>query len=156
MQISAVYRKDSRTFYDQGKRFLMWFGNTTILLMAAVLGVDTAIYEAARMDGASSFKIFTQITVPLVRPVLAYVLITSMIGGIQSFDVPQILTAGGGGPDRTSMTLIMYLNNPLYNKNYGLAGSLSVILFAVTALLSIGVFKSVVGGVSGGKEKKTK
>lgn len=136
--------------------FLMWFGNTTILLMAAVLGVDTSIYEAARMDGASSFKIFTQITVPLVRPVLAYVLITSMIGGIQSFDVPQILTAGGGGPDRTSMTLIMYLNNLLYNKNYGLAGALSVILFAATALLSIGVFKSVVGGASDGKEKETK
>ena len=84
--------------------------------MAAVLGVDTAVYEAARLDGASSWKIFTQITVPLIRPVLAYVFITSMIGGIQSFDVPQILTGGSGGPNRTSMTLIMYLNNLLFNK----------------------------------------
>lgn len=132
--------------------FLMWFGNTTILLMAAVLGVDTAVYEAARLDGASSWKIFTQVTVPLIRPVLAYVLITSMIGGIQSFDVPQILTGGSGGPNRTSMTLIMYLNNLLFNKNYGMAGALSVILFVATAILSIFVFEKMTGDIVGRKE----
>ena len=133
--------------------FLMWFGNTTILLMAAVLGVDTAVYEAARLDGASSWKIFTQITVPLIRPVLAYVFITSMIGGIQSFDVPQILTGGSGGPNRTSMTLIMYLNNLLFNTNYGLAGALSVILFIATAILSIFVFQKMTGDIVSKKER---
>lgn len=132
--------------------FLMWFGNTTILLMAAVLGVDTSVYEAARLDGASSWKIFTQVTIPLIRPVLAYVLITSMIGGIQSFDVPQILTGGSGGPNRTSMTLIMYLNNLLFNKNYGMAGALSVILFVATAILSIFVFEKMTGDIVGRKE----
>ena len=126
----------------------MWFGNTTILLMVAVLGVDKSIYEAARMDGAASLKIFRQITVPLIRPVLVYVFITSMIGGIQSFDVPQILTAGSGGPNRTSMTLIMYLNNLLYNKNYGRAGALSVILFIITAILSIFVFKKLTSNIT--------
>lgn len=133
--------------------FLMWFGNTTILLMAAVLGVSTEVYEAARIDGASSMKVFQHITIPLIKPVLAYVLITSMIGGIQSFDVPQILTAGGGGPNRTSMTLIMYLNNLLYNKNYGLAGALSVILFVITALLSIFVFQKMTGEITKGKAR---
>ena len=77
-----------------------------------------------------------------------------MIGGIQAFDVPQILTGGSGGPDRTSMTLIMYLNNLLYNKNYGLAGALSVILFAATSFLSIWVFKNITGDALGGKDKK--
>lgn len=134
--------------------FLMWFGNTTILLMAAVLGVSTEVYEAARIDGASSIKIFRFITVPLIKPVLVYVFITSMIGGIQSFDVPQILTAGGGGPNRTSMTLIMYLNNLLYNKNYGMAGALSVILFIVTAILSIFVFQKMTGNVVKRKDAK--
>ncbi len=128
--------------------FLMWYGNTTILLMVAVLGVDKSIYEAARMDGATTFKIFRQITVPLISPVLVYVFITSMIGGIQSFDVPQILTGGSGGPNRTSMTLIMYLNNLLYNKNYGRAGALSVILFFITAVLSIFVFKKLTGNMT--------
>ena len=60
---------------------------------------------------------FWKITIPLIRPILVYVMITSMIGGLQMFDVPQILTNGKGGPDRTSTTMIMYLNNHLFSKN---------------------------------------
>jgi len=123
--------------------FLMWFGNTTILLMAAIMGVDTQLFEAAEMDGATSTQIFFKVTVPLIRPILIYVLITSMIGGIQMFDVPQVLTNGEGTPNRTSMTLIMYLNKLLYSKNYGLAGALSVILFIVTGILSLLVFRAI-------------
>ena len=74
---------------------------------------------------------------------MAYTLVTSLIGGIQMFDVPQILTNGNGNPDRTSMTAIMYLNKHLYSKNYGMAGALSVILFIITAVLSVFVFKYV-------------
>ncbi|HUM84484.1 MAG TPA: sugar ABC transporter permease [Lachnospiraceae bacterium] len=120
--------------------FMMWFGNTTILLMAAIMGVDTSLFEAAEMDGATSRQIFTQITIPTIKPIFVYVLITSLIGGLQMFDVPQILTGGTGSPDRTSMTLIMFLNNHLYSKNYGMAGALSVLLFIVTAALSFFVF----------------
>ena len=68
-------------------------------------------------------------------------MITSVIGGLQMFDVPQILTNGQGAPDRTSMTLIMFLNNHLYSKNYGMAGAVSVVLFIITGILSIVVFK---------------
>ena len=80
-----------------------------------------AVFEAARIDGANSRQIFGKITLPLIKPILAYTLITSLIGGIQMFDVPQILTNGNGNPDRTSMTVIMYLNKHLYSKNYGMA-----------------------------------
>lgn len=125
--------------------FLMWFGNTTILLMAAIMGIDINLFEAAQIDGAKSIRIFTDITVPTIKPILIYVFITSMIGGIQMFDVPQILTNGKGTPDRTSMTLIMFLNNHLFSKNYGMAGALSVLLFILTAILSIFVFQSIVG-----------
>ena len=125
--------------------FLMWFGNTTIILMAGMMGIDTSIFESAQMDGAKSGQIFRMITFPLVKPILLYVLITSMIGGIQMFDVPQILTNGNGNPDRTSMTLIMYLNKHLYSKNYGMAGAVSVILFIITAILSAVVFKIITG-----------
>lgn len=93
---------------------LMWFGNTTILLMAGMLGIDT-----------------------------------SLIGGLQLFDVPQILTNGTGNPVRSSMTLIMYLNKRLYSKDYGMSGALSVILFIITAILSIAVFK-----LSGNDDKR--
>ena len=120
---------------------LMWFGNTTILLMAGMMGIDGSLFEAAEVDGATSTQVFFRITLPLLRPILVYVVITSLIGGIQLFDVPQILTNGTGDPMRSTMTLIMFLNKHLYSKNYGMAGALSVILFIITAILSLAVFR---------------
>lgn len=122
--------------------FLMWYGNTTILLMAGVMGIDNSLFEAARIDGASPLQIFFKITIPLLLPIFVYVLITSLIGGIQMFDVPQILSKGEGTPYRTTMTIIMKLNRHLYSKNYGLAGSTSVLVFVVTAALSSIVYKT--------------
>ena len=119
----------------------MWFGNTTILLMAGMMGIDPALFEAAEVDGATSSQVFTKITLPLLRPILIYVMITSLIGGLQMFDVPQILTNGQGTPDRTSTTLIMFLNNHLKSKNYGMAGALSVYLFIVSAILCFIVYR---------------
>jgi multiple sugar transport system permease protein len=130
--------------------FLMWYGNTTILLMAGMMGIDTSLFEAAEVDGATSSQKFFKITLPLLRPILVYVMITSLIGGLQMFDVPQVLTNGEGSPTRTTMTLIMYLNKHLYSKNYGIGGALSVILFIVTAILSVIVFKVT------GNDKKIK
>ena len=121
--------------------FIMWFGNTTILLLAGMLGIDTSLYEAAEVDGATATQIFFKITLPILRPILVYVMITSLIGGLQMFDVPQILTNGKGAPTRTTLTLIMFLNNHLYSKNYGLGGALSVMLFIITGILSLIVFK---------------
>ena len=121
--------------------FLMWFGNTTILLMAGMMGIDTSLFEAAEVDGATSTQVFFKITLPLLRPILVYVIITSLIGGLQLFDVPQILTNGTGDPMRSTMTLIMYLNKHLFSKNYGMAGALSVVLFILTTILSLIVFK---------------
>ena len=120
--------------------FLMWFGNTTILLMAAVMGISPSMFEAAELDGADHRQTFFKITLPLIRPILVYVLITSMIGGMQMFDIPQILTNGKGSPNRTATTVIMYLNNHLYSKNYGAAGAISVVLFIICAILCVGVY----------------
>lgn len=120
--------------------FMMWFGNTTILLMAGMMNIDTSLFEAAEVDGATSTQIFFKITLPILKPILLYVMITSLIGGLQMFDVPQILT-GDASPANTSRTLIMYLNNNLYSKNYGMGGSISVYLFVVTSVLSFVVFK---------------
>ncbi len=143
--ISTPYKFLSHVWSTRGlvafMNFLMWFGNTTILLMAGMLGIDTSLYEAASVDGATSTQVFFKITLPLLRPILIYVMVTSLIGGLQMFDVPQILTNGSGDPMRTSMTMIMYLNKHLYSKNYGMAGALSVFLFVITGILSIVVFK---------------
>lgn len=121
--------------------FLMWFGNTTIMLMAAIMGISPDIFEASELDGCNSTQRFFYITLPLIRPILAYTLITSIIGGLQMFDVPQILTNGQGNPDRTSMTLIMFLNSHLKSKNYGMAGALSVYLFIVSGILYFIVYR---------------
>ena len=124
--------------------FLMWFGNTTILLMAGIQGIDQNMFEAAEIDGANSLQVFFRVTMPLLAPILVYTVITAMIGGLQMFDVPQVLTNGKGTPDRASMTMVMYLNNYLgTSKNYGMAGAISVVLFIVSAGLSVFVYNSL-------------
>ncbi|MDE7270172.1 MAG: sugar ABC transporter permease [Acetatifactor sp.] len=131
----------STRFLVAGMNCLMWFGNTTILLMAGMMGIDTSLFEAAQVDGATATQVFFKITLPLLRPILVYVMMTSLIGGLQMFDVPQILTGGTGDPMRSSMTLIMYLNKHLFSKNLGLGGALSVILFVITGVLSLIVYQ---------------
>lgn len=121
--------------------FMMWYGNTTIMLMAAINGVDPSLYESAQIDGANPSQTFWNITIPLIRPILVYVLITSLIGGLQMYDVPQIITRNGDAVNRTSMTMIMYLQYQMnIGKNYGYAGAISVVLFIVAAALSMLVF----------------
>ncbi|MCD8232142.1 MAG: sugar ABC transporter permease [Clostridiales bacterium] len=162
MQIGFIdepYKFLSHTWSSRGliafMNCLMWFGNTTILLMAGMMGIDTSLFEAAQVDGANSRQIFWKITMPLLRPIMVYVMITSLIGGLQMFDVPQILTNGTGEPMRSTMTLIMYLNKHLYSKNYGMAGALSVVLFLISAALSLVVFR-MVGAESRGEARKWK
>lgn len=151
--IAQPYKFLSHTWSARGliafMNCLMWFGNTTILLMAGMMGIDPALFEAAEVDGATSSQVFFKITLPLLRPILIYVMITSLIGGLQLFDVPQILTNGTGDPVRSTMTLIMFLNKHLFNKNYGMAGALSVILFVITVILSLIIFK-----VTGNNKRK--
>ena len=144
--ISEAYSFLSHKWSSRGlvalMNFLMWFGNTTILLMAGMMGIDPSLFEAAEVDGATSTQVFWQITMPLLRPIMVYVLVTSLIGGLQMFDVPQILTNGTGQPTQTTMTLIMYLNKHLFSKNYGMGGALSVVMFIITGILSLIVFKA--------------
>ena len=124
--------------------FLMWFGNTTILLMAGIQGIDQNMFEAAEIDGANSLQVFFRVTLPLLAPILVYTVITAMIGGLQMFDVPQVLTNGKGTPDRASMTMVMYLNNYLgTSKNYGMAGAISVVLFLISSGLSLFVYSTL-------------
>ena len=115
--------------------FMVW------LPASAFRSVHRQQEEAARDVGAGPVRTFFKITLPQIKPLLTYTLITSLIGGLQMFDVPQILTGGKGAPDRTTMTLIMYLNKHLQAKNYGIAGALSVFLFIISAILCWFVFK---------------
>lgn len=120
--------------------FIMWFGNTTLLLMSGVMGIDEDIFEAATVDGAGAFRTFKDVTMPLLKPIFIYVFITSLIGGIQLFDV-AVMFNKAGGPNMTSNTLIMYLNSTFTgSENYGDAGAISVLIFILTAILSVVVY----------------
>lgn len=121
--------------------YLMWFGNTTILLMAGIMGIDKSIFESAQVDGANSFQTFFRVILPLLRPILLFVMVTSLVGGVQLFDIPQIFTSGTGGPETGSMTVIMYISRLLgVSRQYGLAGAASTLLFIMTATVSLGFF----------------
>lgn len=136
--------------------FLMWFGNTTILLMAGIMGIDQSLFEAAEIDGATSSQVFWKITMPLLAPIMVYVAITSLIGGLQMYDVPQIIASSTGAPGGSTMTLIMYLNNYLNgsSRNLGMSGAISVLIFIITGVLSVVVYKSMVGNPDKPRNKK--
>ena len=134
--------------------FIMWFGNTTILLMAGIMGINESLFEAAEVDGASQFQVFRKITLPILKPILVYVLITSLIGGIQMYDVPEVVTKASGMPmskdifslnvpaaETVIMRLAKYISK---SKNYGSAGALSVMLLFITGILSVIVYKFMV------------
>lgn len=118
--------------------FLMWFGNTMILLMAGIMGIDDSLLESAQVDGATSFQTFRKVTLPLLKPILLFVFVTSLVGGVQLFDIPKIFTQGTGGPLNGSTTVMMYISSLLNPaKQYGLAGAASVVLFLLTATVSL-------------------
>ena len=91
----------------------------------------------------------------MIMPVLSYTLITSLIGGLQMFDVPQILTSAQGMPAGINRTVIMQLNSIIgQSKNYGEGGALSVVLFIITAILGMIVYYSLNGNEREAKRLK--
>ncbi|AEV28421.1 permease component of ABC-type sugar transporter [Sphaerochaeta pleomorpha str. Grapes] len=122
----------------------MWFGYTTVIIMAGITSIDAAVYEAARVDGATKMQTYLHITMPLIRPTLLYMTITSIIGGMQLFDVPVTLSNGMGDPRKAVLTTPMYLYNQGFaSHNYGYASALSIGLFLIIALLSFLAFRAM-------------
>ncbi|MGN0620453.1 MAG: carbohydrate ABC transporter permease, partial [Porcipelethomonas sp.] len=72
----------------------MWFGNTMIMLMSGIMGLNPSLFEAANIDGATSGQVFRKITLPLLQPIMLYTLVTSMIGGLQMYDIPYLYKKG--------------------------------------------------------------
>lgn len=119
----------------------MWFGNSFIMLMAGVQGINGDYFEAASIDGAGRWKIFTKITLPLLKPILLYVAITSLIGGLQIFDIPYLVSLGNQKMTRSVNTAVMHLYNMAFkNRQIGYAGALAFILFFIICICSIAVY----------------
>lgn len=125
-------------------QFWMWYGNTMIVLIAGILGINPSLYEAAMVDGASGSQQFFNITLPLLKPIIQFTLVTSAIGGLQMYDIPSLFNVnnGIGQPGRISHTVTMMIREVAFSQNpdYGYAAAISVILFLCTLAISLVFF----------------
>ena len=120
-----------------------FMGYTALLLFAGMQTVPTNLYEAAALDGASEAKMFRTITMPLLRPVLALVLVVSIIGSFQVYDIVQA-AAGGlqgtpGDPQNQSRVLYLYIyeNAFLFQNKFGYAAAIATVLFVFLMILTV-------------------
>ena len=118
----------------------MWYGNTMIIMIAGIMGISPELYEAALVDGCSSRQTFYRITLPLIKPILLFNLVTSMIGGLQMFDIPHLLTEGN--PNKTTNTVARFIYQQAFtgSRNFNYASAASIILFIFIVIISLMLF----------------
>ncbi len=118
----------------------MWYGNTMIIMIAGILGINPSLFEAGLVDGCSSRQTFYRITLPLIKPILLYNLVTSMIGGLQMFDIPHLLTEGN--PNKTTNTVARFIYSQAFSgsRNFNYASAASVIMFIFIVIASLMLF----------------
>ena len=118
----------------------MWYGYTMIILISGVLGISPEIFEAAEVDGAGKWQTFFQITLPNIRPILLFTLVTSLIGGLSMFDIPKLFLMGG--PDNATLTTSVYIYNQAFSGSYlyNRAAAASIIMFIIMGVCSAILF----------------
>jgi cellobiose transport system permease protein len=121
-------------------QFWMWYGYTMLILIAGILGINPELFEAAEIDGASGRQVFFRITLPNLRTIMIFTLVTSMVGGLNMFDIPKMLY--NGGPDRSTLTSSLFIFNQAFSGSYmyNRAAAASMIMFVIIAILSGVIF----------------
>ena len=118
--------------------FWRYVGFNVILYVAAMQSIPRDLYEAARMDGAGGARIFWFITLPQLKPMMYFGVTLTVIGGLQLFEEPFILTGGKGGIEYSGMTTAMYMYRTAFDFNdFGLASAISWMLFVVILVLTV-------------------
>jgi len=110
------------------------FGTAMIIFLAGLQAVPAELHEAAAIDGANAWKRFRHVTMPLLRPTLLFVMVTTAIGYLQFFEEPFVMTKGG--PLGSTISLSMYTYQQFGFGNYGLASAMSYIIFVVIAIVT--------------------
>lgn len=146
-------------------QFWRYFGYTMITLVAGMLGINPTYYEAGTIDGASRTKMFFSITIPLLKPIVLYTLVTSLVGGLQMFEIPFLMYDGApkvataSGSSNTTYTIACYIYNLAFPKSgrfeFARAGAASGYLFIISSVLCFITFKFF-GKEAFGIEKKEK
>ena len=118
-----------------------WYGYTMIIIISGVLGIDPEIFEAADIDGANGWTVFWKITIPSIRTILLFTLVTSLIGGLNMFDIPALFVANSG-PDNATLTTSVLINQMAFRGGYlyNRASALSMIMFFIIVVCSAILF----------------
>ncbi|MBP1992077.1 carbohydrate ABC transporter permease [Paenibacillus eucommiae] len=118
--------------------FSLWHsaGYNMLIFLAGLQSIDETLYEAAKVDGASPFYVFRKVTLPLLSPTMFFIVITSVIGNLQTFEAVYLLTEGG--PGYATTTLVYFIVNAAFKGfNMGLAATISTVLFALIAIVTL-------------------
>jgi len=126
---------------------MLWryLGYCVLFFMAGFISIPEELYEAARVDGARAWHNFWHISIPMIKPITVYMVITSMIGGFQTFDEPNIIYTQGnyqtgpysGGPDQGVLTMVMLMGRGAFqNTQYGYGSAVAYGMFVVIAVFS--------------------
>ena len=120
----------------------LWCGQTLIMLMAGITSISPSLYESAVVDGANQGQQTFYITLPLLKPMMLYILITSLIGGMQLFEIPFLLTDMRGGPDFKIRTMVLYMYNTAFQgvNDYAYGSAIAMGVFIITMILSMFIY----------------
>lgn len=121
-------------------QFWMWYGYTMVMLISGVIGINPEIFEAAELDGASKTQTFFRVTLPCIRTILLFVLVTSLIGGLNMFDVPQLFLLGGPNNGTITTSIFIYKQAFSGSYQYNNAAAASLIMFVIIMFFSAILF----------------
>ena len=111
-----------------------------IVVISGILGISPEIFEAAEVDGANRVQTFFLVTIPNIRTILLFTLVTSLIGGLNMFDIPKLFMLGG--PDNATLTTSVFIYNQAFSGSYmyNRAAAASMIMFTIICILSAIMF----------------
>lgn len=113
-------------------------GYNAIIYLAGLQSIPTDMYDAAKVDGANLWQVFSRITVPMLRPIILFTVITSTIGGLSLFTEPQVLLGDSGGAGEAGMTIVLYQYNQAFTQfDFGYGSAIAWALFVIAAVFSI-------------------
>ena len=122
-------------------QFWMWYGSTMIVMIAGINGISPTLFEAAAIDGANALQTFFKVTLPQLKPIALFTLVTSFIGGMQMFDIPHLLV-DRSGPDNATLTIGVFIYNQAFgpSRMWNRAAAASVILLVMCAIIVAALF----------------
>ncbi len=121
-------------------QFWMWYGYTMIVLISGILGISPELFEASEIDGANSWQQFFYVTLPNLKTIMLFTLVTSLIGGLQMYDIPKLFL--NGGPNNATLTASVFIQNQAFSGSYmyNKAAAASMIMFVIICFFSAIMF----------------